>query len=220
MGMRRRRRRSEPPHPNPLPRSGGEGIAPNAQPTLIKRAWGRASSTALDPMRVRASHQLRAAVAAAAGARLYLVGPLYHLQRIIVVEPQGNDGGEDEDEYEYAYDKGPVVAVENLLCGFPRSGGSGLCFHGSGSFHRRPRQHEAVAGSAAQRARLPRREHHGGPAHQAPGVDLRPDEVVRDVHPVGSCASERQYRGDATARPAGRHTGGDARDNRPVVCRH
>src|SRR3989441_1561235 len=34
----------------------------------------------------------------------------------------------------------------------------------------------------------------------APPADLRPGEVVRGVHPVGSCAVERQYRGDGTPR--------------------
>ena len=52
----------------------------------------------------------------------------------------------------------------------------------------------------SQRARRPRRECLGGPAHRAPAWELRPGEVVRGVHPVGSCASERQYRGDGTPR--------------------
>jgi len=39
-----------------------------------------------------------------------------------------------------------------------------------------------------------------GPCAPAPLADMRPGEVVRGVHPVGSCAIERQYRGDGAPR--------------------
>jgi hypothetical protein len=39
-----------------------------------------------------------------------------------------------------------------------------------------------------------------GPRASAPGLDVRPGEVVRGRHPVGSCAGERPYRGDGRPR--------------------
>ena len=39
-----------------------------------------------------------------------------------------------------------------------------------------------------------------GPCAPAPLADMRPGEVVRGVHPVGSCAIERQYRGERAPR--------------------
>src|SRR5205809_378804 len=43
----------------------------------------------------------------------------------------------------------------------------------------------------------------------APRADLRPGEVVRAVPPVGSCAVERQYRGDGIARHVDQERGED-----------
>src|SRR5713101_7716398 len=53
----------------------------------------------------------------------------------------------------------------------------------------------SVTPSSAASPGVPR-----GPCAPAPALDMRPGEVVRGVHPVGSCAVERQYRGDATPR--------------------
>src|SRR5687767_6407806 len=58
----------------------------------------------------------------------------------------------------------------------------------------------------------------GCPCARAPRADLRPGEVVRAIPPVGSCAIERQYRGDGIARHVDEQPGRRRIVDGSVVC--